>query len=676
MARKFLPEPIRKLSQYLMGKILIRIALWTMLLVALMTMAGYWKVYTQTRRESLDRLLQYVEERGRNESLIFETAANHLDIFSQEYLKLFQSSIEFSETDFQALFSTGEDGATRLRERFFEGTMTEDGIYRWATTGFIGKNQSLEDPDFRRRLILAFRLVSQLGPTSVALFTNLHTTFPENAIVMFWPDEPWGLNARADLEMTEGSVIRATLQQTNPERKPVWTGLYYDLTAHDWMITYEVPVDFDGRHLVNPSLDVLLNDLMDRLITDQLAGSYNLVISKEGYLVAHPDRLDEIKQQMGTLSVDEVGDPVLSNIYNRLRRQASSEEGAWLIDDEEYDAYMAVNQLKGPDWWFVTVYPKHLIERKAHDASLAILMFGILLFFVVMFVVYMVIHSNVAQPVKLLKIASERIGTGDYGAVADGQIDLPDAEENEVGLLAKAFRSMAEKIRDTNQNLEDLVRQRTLDLEKTIGEKTVALENNELLLSEMNHRVKNNLAIIQSLLLLQLDQTPDDKSRFALKESESRVRSITKIHQMLSSTFDLRMLGVSDYINGLVRDIASSFRNEHDDIRVQVGVENIYLDINVLIPIALVINELITNAFKYAFQGRQDGELKISLKALDDGKFELIVQDNGAGLPEGFDIKNTHSLGMSLITGLVEQVFGEISYTSKQQQGTSFRIVF
>ncbi|MCF7792372.1 MAG: sensor histidine kinase [Candidatus Cloacimonetes bacterium] len=213
------------------------------------------------------------------------------------------------------------------------------------------------------------------------------------------------------------------------------------------------------------------------------------------------------------------------------------------------------------------------------------------------------------------------------------------------------------------------------DLEQLIQEKSAALEQNNLLMREMNHRVKNNLATIQSLLRIQSSEVKDDTSRMALKESESRLKSITHLHQMLSRKIDLSKISVTKYVQNLVNDVLKSFDVNTDKIRVEMEVEDIELDMNVLIPFALILNELLTNSLKYAFPDNE-GKINIFINSVDDMNCQLTFIDNGIGLPENFNIKETDSLGTQIVSMLVSQIHGDLSFNSKKNKGTEFFIKF
>ena len=214
------------------------------------------------------------------------------------------------------------------------------------------------------------------------------------------------------------------LQSENPERRPVWTALYYDLTAEQWVVTYEVPVDLDGRHLVNPSFDVLLNDMMDRLISEHLPGSRNFIVSPDGHLIAHPNRMTGDKQDKGQIDIEETGDPVLIGMFESIHAAAPSPSDGkvWIADATEHDAFIAVAELAGPGWWFAAAYPKKLVAAEAHRSASVILILGVVLLVLLMTIVFVILRRDVARPLEVLKNASERITRGDESRVAEGGV--------------------------------------------------------------------------------------------------------------------------------------------------------------------------------------------------------------------------------------------------------------
>jgi len=200
-----------------------------------------------------------------------------------------------------------------------------------------------------------------------------------------------------------------------------------------------------------------------------------------------------------------------------------------------------------------------------------------------------------------------------------------------------------------------------------------SLDEKEMLLKEIHHRVKNNLMIISSLLNLQSRYIKDEESKNIFKESQNRARSMALIHERLYQSTDLKRIDFGEYIRTLTNDLYNTYVMDISLIILNIDVDDVRLDINTSIPLGLIVNELVTNSLKHAFPQGKSGEINIEFHTQDD-KYILEVKDNGIGFPKGLDYKNTDSLGLRIVTSLTEQIDGEIKFTNTS--GTSFKIIF
>lgn len=203
---------------------------------------------------------------------------------------------------------------------------------------------------------------------------------------------------------------------------------------------------------------------------------------------------------------------------------------------------------------------------------------------------------------------------------------------------------------------------------------TEAIHVRETYLKEVHHRVKNNLQVISSLLFLQSIHTPDPKVLEILKESQSRVKSIALIHEKLYRSSELVRLDFAEYVRDLVSDLFRSYGMEQRGITVDLRVENVALEIDTAIPCGLIINELVSNVLKHAFPNGTTGKVTIELLPKGERRFDLLVQDDGIGLPEGLDWKTSGSLGLQLVNDLTRQLDGTVRVDVNG--GTTFRIAF
>lgn len=195
-----------------------------------------------------------------------------------------------------------------------------------------------------------------------------------------------------------------------------------------------------------------------------------------------------------------------------------------------------------------------------------------------------------------------------------------------------------------------------------------------VLLKEIHHRVKNNLQVISSLLNLQSHSLEDTEIKEAVTEGQSRVKSMALIHQSLYQSDRLSKIEFQEYLEQLLSFLGSIYKDENKQINCSVSAQNINLDIDTAIPLGLIINEMVSNAYKYAFIERDQGEIKLVLEKLKDDKFRLEVSDNGIGLPSEIETDKADSLGLKLVNILTRQLKGEL--VIQRENGTIFILEF
>jgi PAS domain S-box-containing protein len=202
-----------------------------------------------------------------------------------------------------------------------------------------------------------------------------------------------------------------------------------------------------------------------------------------------------------------------------------------------------------------------------------------------------------------------------------------------------------------------------------------SLREKETLLREIHHRVKNNMAIVSSLLCLQAETTGSEEAKKVLSESQRRVKSMSLVHEKLYRSKDLAGIDFQDYINTIVMELRSAYAGENKNINVKVSAEGVVLDIDTAIPCGLILNELVTNTLKYAFAGRDSGDLTVTI-AKAGNTHTLTVRDNGVGMPPGFDPAKTSSLGLQIVDVLAGQIGGKLEIKPASGGGAETVITF
>ncbi len=202
-----------------------------------------------------------------------------------------------------------------------------------------------------------------------------------------------------------------------------------------------------------------------------------------------------------------------------------------------------------------------------------------------------------------------------------------------------------------------------------------SLNEKEVLLKEIHHRVKNNLQIVISLMRLESRAFSEERVRAALKDLETRIRAMALVHEHLYHSSDLAKIGFKDYVKGLCQELFRTYRADGGRIALEIDAEAVALDIERAIPCGLIINELLTNAIKYAYPGKRTGLLRVAIRNTSDHQVEIVVSDDGIGIPDTLDIRRSQTLGLQLVTTLVEnQLKGKVEL--ERAGGTRFSIHF
>ncbi|MBT4290160.1 MAG: transporter substrate-binding domain-containing protein [Deltaproteobacteria bacterium] len=244
-----------------------------------------------------------------------------------------------------------------------------------------------------------------------------------------------------------------------------------------------------------------------------------------------------------------------------------------------------------------------------------------------------------------------------------------------LGILFLFFywnRRLSNEVTERKQ-AEEKLKFKNTKIKQTEKKIRASLKEKETLLHEIHHRVKNNLAVISSLLGLQASSMNDKRLAEALMDSRNRVQSMSMIHETLYQSENLSAIDMNPYLSKLVKNIAQNYAIG-SKVNLIIKAENIMIEVKQASPLALIVNELITNSFKYAFPDNQKGEVRICLQTKED-QIELVYSDNGAGIPKDFDWQNVKSMGLRLVKLLGEGQLGG-SVQLKRDLGTCFIIKF
>jgi two-component sensor histidine kinase len=268
-------------------------------------------------------------------------------------------------------------------------------------------------------------------------------------------------------------------------------------------------------------------------------------------------------------------------------------------------------------------------------------------------------------------------------------------ESLEKARLRRAQREAEAALKQAKDSLERTVEKRTAELNALTAELRAdiaqrqrieeelrdsqarlqtALQEKEILLTEVYHRIKNNLQVISSLLDLQADMVADPQVRALFEDSQQRIQAVSLIHENLSETNNVRSIPAAEYIHRLSTRVFQAYTSPGGRVTLSIQADPVWVDVKNALPCGLIVNELLSNSLKYAFPGGQSGEITIALRATSEGHMLLIVRDTGVGFPAGVDFRHTDSLGLQLVCLLTEQLGGTIEL--ERASGTQWTLRF
>jgi two-component sensor histidine kinase/HAMP domain-containing protein len=278
------------------------------------------------------------------------------------------------------------------------------------------------------------------------------------------------------------------------------------------------------------------------------------------------------------------------------------------------------------------------------------------------------ISRTISKPITKLTKSAEIIGKGNL------EHTIESKTKDEVGELAAAFNKMTANLKETTASRDELNKE-VAERKRAEEQIKASLKEKEVLLREIHHRVKNNLQVVSSLLSIQARTAKDKDAIDVLSESRNRINAMALIHTQLYESSNLSEINMKGFVDKLLRQLLQSYPVQDTKITPTIHVVDCPFPISLAVPVGLIVNELLSNALKHAFVNRKEGKIEVDLSASEKGKITLTVSDDGVGLPEGFDITATKTLGLRMVKILAEdQLQGNLEVISKE--GTTFKMEF
>ncbi|WP_083681375.1 PAS domain-containing sensor histidine kinase [Archangium sp. Cb G35] len=507
-------------------------------IIALTTFFSYLHIFYTLREEALVQLKRNVTERGQREQALFVLAEDNHAAMKKALAERIQTlSQEDVDTRFDSLFALRPDGTIRNRPERFDGTRMPGVFVPPGVTA---------DADFRRRLVAAYEVTAEYAPAFHVRFSTSGVILPEGAVAGYWPE---GANYFQDLDATfslkDFEYYALGLPANNPRRVSAWTSIYEDPPTQTWMVTLATPLDVDGRHVATITHDLLLNDLMARTINNHMPGAYNILFRDDGQLIAHPEMrmrsgegVYDILKNTGTPedAAAYVGTPEqrahLHAIFEGVKKHPPDQS---VLEFPEYEELLAVDRLKGPGWFIVTVLSEQVVSAGAFQAARYVLGFGVASLLLELAIMYWVLKQQITRPLLGFTRATGRLEAGDF------DVQLETSRGDELGQLATAFQRMAgeihrreEALRLANEGLEQRVEERTRELQDVHRQlvETARQVGRAEIATNVLHNVGNVLNSVLTSTLLARERLA------ALKlESLQKLAELLESHRSDLSTF-------------------------------------------------------------------------------------------------------------------------------------------
>jgi signal transduction histidine kinase len=673
------------ISSFLARRVLtslgVRIAIITLFFSGL----SYYISYMRFQAETEQQLAQFVKSRSQLESDLFTQAQKNVVLVRNSYLRqLEQNKHSQPEERFSQLLEQQQDGVWRIRSEFDD--------YRYKATVAVYPSATL-DPFFKREVLLAYDLISQFGPAFRLRYYSTFIDLGENeATILYSPDINY---AKAllpiEVSMNWNAESFVYLANSGQKDKTYWTDIYYDSQTAKWLVSVIAPIVDHGRYYGRAGMDVLLSQLIDSINVNSIAGSYNMILGKNGELIAHPSKMQEIRNAKGYLPINYLQDAELSQIFEAVTQNKMAKG---LVKTKDGKLLLGVAALQGTKWLLITAYPKKLLQKKAAAAASIVLILGLITLLIQIFFVAKVLKKDIATPIHTLQDAVNRLAHGEE--ITHLNIKRGD----EIGALAHDFELMANDIQRYQDELEMQVKVRTDAL--TQHNQTLIDTNAELIqldqekntvLMIVAHDLKRSITHIKEMVVQlqkRISVWPQEKSVAKLNVIDMLS---THLLQLLRNVLDLNVLEEGGYpitleaiaLQTVLQQLRQYYQTQLELKRQVLVIQGADIEVQADATVLWqVLDNLLSNACKYT---PQHGQIKITVEPKEK-RVHIIMEDQGPGIAlQDFDKlfqkfsrlstsptggEYSTGLGLFIVAHLLKLIEGDIRCESQFGQGAKF----
>jgi diguanylate cyclase (GGDEF)-like protein/PAS domain S-box-containing protein len=446
-------QGLQQFEQSIVSHTLVAVGLRISIVIAILTTASYYHIFSKIESTKLDELQSFTHERAARESQIFKLAEDNHRVLKEDILNSHRSNNrEDLLADFSQKFVLQKDNAIRYKPEIFDANTIAG--------SWMAENVVLTD-ELKFRFVLLNNLVTQYGKSWRNRFINTYVLGAENYASVYWPEIPdFSYRLESDFDIRLEEYFSISTHENNPQHKTVWTGVYLDQQSDIWMVSVETPIYYLEKHIATIGNDMSLVELFERTIHVAPKGGYNIIFREDGRLIAHSDYTDKLKAADGNFIINQNADKTLQSIYQAVINRKPEQS---MIELEQNDSYLMVSKLDGPGWYYVSVIPKSIVSNIASNTAITVFVSGIIALAFELLVLFFVMKRKIARPLEQLNRATLALSNGDEAENID--ILRPD----ELGRLARSFNTMNHNLlkRDkqlatTNQVLNKQLQQLTL----------------------------------------------------------------------------------------------------------------------------------------------------------------------------------------------------------------------
>ena len=442
---KFLPYVRKSLARRIQLQIGVVIAL----VIIAVTLLSYQNSIDSMRKQALAALRHQVLARSELDSETFIQAQQNTFLLRDEYLRRLSQDIDQDpQAEFDHWFVRYPDGLVRVRPELDD--------FKRLPSIYI-RSQVPLTKQIQRQVLLAFKLLREWGAPMTMRYYSAYIDLPGIALIMYSPSVNWGQLSDSTTNNFDYPPVRNSGPELNPQRLNTWTEVYFDDKAAIWMLSTLTPIDLNQQWLGTVSQDISIETLLKRSSEDGEIDSYNLIIDKQNHLLAHPQLMSKIRSSNGSLQLETLGDPLLLDAANLAN---ANTEWPRVVESSDGQYYLGIGRIQGPEWSFISVYPKALLAEKAFAAARSILLAGLLGLVIELLLLAWIIRRQVAKPLNLLQRAAQSIAAGQLS------IRLPGKRYDELGKLADSFAHMVDKLRTRDAELTAHAREMELEIQQ------------------------------------------------------------------------------------------------------------------------------------------------------------------------------------------------------------------